>query len=262
MELHTFVDRLDDRLETDAYADVDASANGLQVGPSSDMTNGSRTVGHVAFAVDAATATIESAADAGADVLVTHHGVSWGGIDHVTGRTYDRIASLVENDIALYVSHLPLDGQQELGNAAGVADAIGLSDREPFGTIGPVTIGTVGETREPLPASAIRDRLAGFDGNETDGAVRVLEFGPDRIERVAIVTGSGTDWLDEAIEADADALLTGEGKQQVYHDAREAGITVFLAGHYATETFGVKSLRSLADEWGLETTYLSHPTGL
>ena len=254
MELQSFVDRLDDRLDTGAYADVDASANGLQVGPEAGS------VERVAFAVDAATATIEAAADAGADILVTHHGISWGGIDHVTGRTYDRIAALAENDLALYVSHLPLDGHQELGNAAGVADAIGLADREEFGTLGPVTIGTIGGTSEPLPPETIRDRLDGFEGS-TNGT-RVLEFGPDRIERVAVVTGSGADWLDEAAAAGADALVTGEGKQQVYHDAREAGLTVFLAGHYATETFGVRSLQSLAEEWGLETTYVSHPTGL
>ena len=262
MELHAVVDRLDDELETEAYADVDASANGLQVGPGGDGTTPERTVDHVAFAVDAATATIDAAADAGADLLVTHHGVSWGGIEHVTGQTYDRIAALVEHDMALYVSHLPLDGHATLGNAAGVADAVGLSEREPFGTIGPVTIGTMGETHEPLPTDAIRERLDGFDGAEAGGGTRVLAFGPDRIERVAVVTGSGTDWLDEAVEAGADALITGEGKQQVYHDAREAGVTVYLAGHYATETFGVRSLRSLANDWDVETTYVSHPTGL
>lgn len=254
MELQTFVGELDDRLDTDAYTDVDASANGLQVGPET------ASVEHVAFAVDAATATIDEAAAAGADVLVTHHGISWGGIDHVTGRTYDRIAALVDTDLALYVSHLPLDGHQELGNAAGVADAIGLVGREPFGTLGPVTVGTLGETGEPLAPETIRDRLDGFEGSTDD--TRVLEFGPDRIERVAVVTGSGADWLSEAAAAGADALVTGEGKQQVYHDAREAGVTVFLAGHYATETFGIRSLQSLAEEWGVATTYVSHPTGL
>ena len=258
MKLSEYVDRLDDRLDTAAYADVDASANGLQVGPDDAE------VEHVAFAVDAAQATIEAAADAGADVLVVHHGLSWGGIERVTGRAHDRIAALVEHDIALYVSHLPLDGQQELGNAAGVADAVGLSDREPFGEMGPVTIGTIGETGESRSAAEIRETLDGFEG-QPDGEAsptRVLDFGPDEIERVAVVTGSGVDWLDEAVAADADALITGEGKQQVYHDAREAGVTVFLAGHYATETFGVRALQSLTDDWGVETMYLSHPTGL
>ncbi|PSQ54798.1 Nif3-like dinuclear metal center hexameric protein, partial [Halobacteriales archaeon SW_8_68_21] len=64
------------------------------------------------------------------------------------------------------------------------------------------------------------------------------------------------------VAAGADALITGEAKGKLYHEAREAGLTVFLAGHYATETFGVRALESLSGEWGLETTYVSHPTGL
>ncbi|WP_144921765.1 Nif3-like dinuclear metal center hexameric protein [Halorubrum salsamenti] len=260
MERSEYVRRLDDRLETAAYADVDASANGLQVG--SDREE----IERVAFAVDAADATIEAAADAGADVLVVHHGISWGGIDRVTGRTYDRVAALAEHDLALYVSHLPLDGHTELGNAAGVAAELALDDREPFGEIGPVTIGTIGETDAPRSAASIRETLDGFegqpDGEDEELPTRVIDFGPDEIERVAVVTGSGADWLDEAVAAGADALVTGEGKGRVYHDAREAGITVFLAGHYATETFGVRSLQALTEEWGLETAYVSHPTGL
>ncbi|WP_144797127.1 Nif3-like dinuclear metal center hexameric protein [Halorubrum depositum] len=258
MKLSEYAERLDDELDTAAYADVDASANGLQVGP------GDAEVERVAFAVDAALATIESAAEAGADALVVHHGISWGGIDRVTGQAYDRIEALVENDLALYVSHLPLDGHPDLGNAAGVAGVVGIEGREPFGEIGPVTIGTVGEIGAPRSAASIRETLDGFEGQPDgeDRPTRVLEFGPDVIERVAVVTGSGVDWLDEAVDAGADALITGEGKGQVYHDAREAGITVFLAGHYATETFGVRSLASLSAEWGLETEYVSHPTGL
>ncbi|SDX77044.1 Nif3-like dinuclear metal center hexameric protein [Halopenitus persicus] len=254
MELSTLVDRLDETLSTAAYADVDASANGLQVGPET------ASVEHVAVAVDAAAATIEAAADAGADVLVTHHGISWGGIEHVTGRTYGRIAALVENDVALYVSHLPLDGHRELGNAAGVADALGVTDREPFGELGPVTIGTIGEVPDPVDVGTLTERLEGFEGRDRD--VQALPFGPDEIGRVAVVTGSGADWLDEAVERGADALVTGEGKQQVYHEAREAGISVLLAGHYATETFGVRAVQDRLEEWGLETTYVSHPTGL
>ncbi|WP_418286141.1 Nif3-like dinuclear metal center hexameric protein [Halorubrum sp. DTA46] len=259
MDLSEYVRRLDAELDTAAYADVDASANGLQVGPETG------TVERVAFAVDAAAATIEAAAAADADALVVHHGISWGGIDRVTGRTYDRIAALVERDIALYVSHLPLDGHPEIGNGAGVAEAVGITDREPFGEIGPVTIGTIGDLDGgPLTAAAIRETLDGFEGHseDADAPTRVLDFGPETIDRVAVVTGSGVEWLDEAVEAGADALITGEGKQQAYHDAREAGVTVFLAGHYATETFGVRSLESLSADWGLETTFLSHPTGL
>ena len=255
MERATFVDRLDAELRTADYADVDASPNGLQVG----RRDG--TVEHVAFAVDAAEATIEAAVDAGADMLVTHHGVIFGGLDRVTGREYERIAPLVEHDIGLYVSHLPLDGHPELGNAAGVADRLSLEALEPFGAIGPETVGLVGDRDEPLP---LRELVATLDTDlDTGGqSVQTLDFGPEEAERVAVLTGSGVDWLDEAQEVGADTLVTGEGKQQVYHEAREAGINVVLAGHYATETFGVRALQALAEEWGLETTYIDHPTGL
>ena len=255
MELATFVDRLDAKLRTADYADLDASANGLQVGPDEG------TVEHVAFAVDGVRETAERAADADADVLVAHHGLSWGGIERVTGRTYDRLEALFSNDLALYVSHLPLDGHQELGNAAGVADVLGLEDRAPFGELGPEHIGQRGVATDPYSPAQLRDRLeAALD---TGGQpVQVLDFGPEEIDDVAIVTGSGVDWLEEAVEAGADALVTGEGKGNAYHEAKEAGIHVFLAGHYATETFGVRAIQDLVEEWGLETTFLDVPTGL
>ncbi|MBB6644923.1 Nif3-like dinuclear metal center hexameric protein [Halobellus ruber] len=254
MDLSTLTDRLDDRLRTEEYADVDASANGLQVGPDDAA------VDRAAFAVDAAAATIAEAADRGADLLVTHHGLVWGGLDRVTGREYDAVAALVENDIALYVSHLPLDGHSTLGNAAGLADFLDLADREPFGAMGPVTIGRRGRAPDAYGVDGLRGRVAELDTGGREP--QVLDFGPERIEDVAIVTGSGADWLGEAAEAGADALVTGEGKQQVYHEAREAGVTVVLAGHYATETFGVERLADLVAEWGVETTVVSHPTGL
>ncbi|KAB1198316.1 MULTISPECIES: Nif3-like dinuclear metal center hexameric protein [Haloferax] len=253
MNLSDIVAEFDERLATDEFADVDASPNGLQVGPDEAQ------VEKVAFAVDAAEATIEAAIEADADLLVTHHGLVWGGLDRVTGRDFDRIEPLMRENLALYVSHLPLDGHQELGNGAGLADHLGLTERDPFGSLGPVHIGQSGSFESPKTADEIRDALDELDGNE---GTQVFDFGPDEISDVAIVTGSGVDWLDEAIESGADALVTGEGKQKVYHEAREAGISVFLAGHYATETFGVRNLEELADEMGLETEFISHPTGL
>ncbi|WP_222916635.1 Nif3-like dinuclear metal center hexameric protein [Natrinema sp. SYSU A 869] len=255
MKLSSVVDRLDEEIGTADYADLDASANGLQVGPDDGE------IERVAFAVDGVRETFDRAIEANADLLVVHHGLSWGGFDRVTGRTYDRIAPLIEHDLALYVSHLPLDGHQELGNAAGVADLLGLEDRVPFGELGPEYIGQRGTAADPYAPADLRERLE--RNLETGGQpVQHLAFGPDEIEDVAIVTGSGIDWLDEAVDTGADALVTGEGKGKAYHEAQEAGIHVFLAGHYATETFGVRSLQDLVEEWGLETTSLEVPTGL
>ena len=247
--------RLDEELAVADYAALDASPNGLQVGPAD------REVETVALAVDAAVETIERAAEVGADLLLTHHGIVWGSLERVTDTNYRRIAPLVENDISLYVAHLPLDGHQRLGNAAGLADLLELDTRAPFGRMGGEYIGQCGRVVGGTTLPELRDRLES-ELDTGSQSVRALDFGPEEIEDVAIVTGSGVDWLDEAVAADADLLISGEGKQQVYHHAREAEINVLLAGHYATETFGVKNLQALADEWGLSTSYHAHPTGL
>jgi dinuclear metal center YbgI/SA1388 family protein len=254
MRLSELTDRLDERLRTADYADLDASANGLQVGPADAP------VERVALAVDAADATIETAIERDADVLLAHHGLVWGSIERVTDRTYDRIAPLIEHDIALYVSHLPLDGHQQLGNAAGLAADLGLVDTEPFGEYGSEYVGQRGRFTDPRSVPGLRAHLDNLD--QGGQATQVLAHGPEQIEDVAIVTGSGADWLAEAESVGADALVTGEGKQQLYHDSREAGVNVFLAGHYATETFGVRAVGDLLGEWGLETTFVDHPTGL
>lgn len=255
MKRNTLVDRLDDMLETEAFADIDGSPNGLQVG----ATTGE--VETVAFAVDAAQATIDRAAERGADMLVCHHGLWWKGTERLTDRTYDRVAKLVEADMGLYVSHLPLDGHQTYGNAAGVADILDLEERMPFGSLGGHMIGQRGslETTMPLP-NVVEALEAGLEGSVEP--IRALAFGPTEIDEVAIVTGSGSDYVDEAVSAGADVLITGEGKHGAYHDARDTGLNVILAGHYATETTGVRSLESLAAEWGLDTVFIDHPTGL
>lgn len=253
MHLDALCDRLDERLRTDAYADLDASANGLQVGSAGEID-------HAAFAVDAAVETAERAIDAGADVLLVHHGLFWGGFERATGPTYDRLAPFFENDLALYVSHLPLDAHPDLGNAAGIADRLGLVAEVPFGELGTEHVGRRGRLSEALSSGELRDRLE--EVVDPENGVQHLDFGPEEIEDVAVVTGSGADWFAEAAATGADAFVTGEGKQSVYHEAREAGVHVFLAGHYATETFGVRSVLEMVGGWGLETTFLDAPTGL
>jgi dinuclear metal center YbgI/SA1388 family protein len=248
-------ERLNDKLAVDAYTDIDASQNGLQVGP------GDLDVERVAVAVDAAVETIERAIEADADMLVTHHGIVWDNIERITGIHYNRIEPLVTDDIALYVAHLPLDGHQRLGNAAGIANLLKLEGRHPFGQIGDEYVGQ----RGVLPKSRELTDIVEWLGENLDTgeqSIQTLDFGPETIRTVAIVTGSGADWLDEAAEFGVDLLITGEGKQKVYHEAREAGINVVLAGHYATETFGVKALQKPIESFGLETAFIDCPTGL
>ncbi|MFC3477214.1 Nif3-like dinuclear metal center hexameric protein [Halobacterium litoreum] len=253
MDLADIVSQWNDRLRVDDYED--AATNGLQVGPRD------ADVDRIAFAVDTAVETVEAAVEWDADLLVAHHGVVWGGLGSVTGREFDRIRPLVDGDCALYAVHLPLDGHPELGNAAGLADLLGVEEREPFGDAGGEHVGVRGTFASPFASDELAARLdADLDTGGRD--VQVLDFGPDELEDVAVLTGGGADWIREAEAAGVDAFVTGEGKQKLYHEAREAGISVFLAGHYATETFGVRALQSVAEAWGVETTFLDRPTGL
>ena len=254
MNLETLCARLDEELRIDAYADVDGNANGLQV------TRTDQQIDRVAFAVDVADATISAAANAHADLLITHHGLWWQGTDRLTGIDYDRVASLINADIGLYTAHLPLDGHQELGNAAGVADVLDLKNREPFATMHGEPIGQRGSFAGDTSLDAIVKRLGrGLEGADE---IMTLDFGPPDIAEVGIVTGSGVDYLEAAADLGLDVLITGEGKQHAYHLARERGIHLVLAGHYATETTGVLALESMLADWGLDTTYCPHPTGL
>ncbi len=254
MKLRVVADRLDARLDTDSYRAADYATNGLQVG------DGDRDIEQVAFAVDGAVATAETAARAGADLLVAHHGIIWGGLDRLTGLDYERVRTLIEADLALYAVHLPLDGHERLGNAAQLAGELGMEVLEPFGREGGQTIGVRAHTKSQPSMEELGRRLEQL-GHESP---QMLPFGPETVEHVGLITGSGTDWLRAAARAGMDTLLTGEGKQQVYHEAREAGLNVVLAGHYATERYGVQALRELVDGWeeSLTTSYIDHPTGL
>jgi dinuclear metal center YbgI/SA1388 family protein len=251
MQLGTLAAQLDELLDVASYAGVDGAVDGIQVGRPDDP------IDRVGLAVDAAEATIAAAADAGVDALIVHHGVFWGDRAPLEGVTLARVRALVAAEIALYAAHLPLDAHPSLGNAAGLARTLGVTDTDPFGSIAGVTIGRGGRFPSPQSTEAVCTALG-----ELEGAVAsptVLRFGPDPLDRVAIVTGAGGAWLEEAAAGGYDVLISGEPKHRHHHLARELGITAIFAGHYATETFGVRALAEPLAAWGLEPVWLPHP---
>lgn len=255
MRLGTLVDLLDETLDLDAYRSTDPSQNGLQVG------NRDASIGHVGLAVDAALATIDDARDAGVDLLLVHHGLLWGAPIELTGVLYDRIAALIDGDIALYAAHLPLDGDERFGNAAVIAKELDVAAVSPLARRHEPPIGVLADLDTPAPVSRIAANLADvLECAPTD--IHAFGAEQDEIDRVAIVTGSGTGYLEVAAEHGADVLVTGEGKHEAVHTARELNMAVLLGGHYATETGGVRAVGSLLEERGLDTTFFDHPTGL
>jgi conserved hypothetical protein TIGR00486 len=251
MRLGTLAARLDELLGVATYDGVDGALDGIQVGRPDDP------IERVGLAVDAAEATIAAAADADVDALIVHHGLFWGDRAPLEGVTLARVRALVSAEIALYAAHLPLDGHPTVGNAAGLARTLGLTDTAPFGTIAGVTIGRGGRFPSARSTETVRATLAELDGAVAEPTV--LPFGPDPLDRVAIVTGAGGAWLEEAAAAGYDALLSGEPKHRLHHLARELELTAIFAGHYATETFGVRALADPLQGWGLEPVWLPHP---
>jgi dinuclear metal center YbgI/SA1388 family protein len=250
MDLGTLVSYLDGYLRVADVPDAPGALNGLQVANSGQVSR-------VAAAVDLCEATVGMAAAAGADLLLVHHGLFWGGPKPLTGPARRRVAGLLEHDIALYSAHLPLDLHPEVGNNAVLARQLGVTTRGAFGEEYGVRIGVWGEL------DTARVELARTLAAAVGGAVRAMPFGPDRVRRVGIVTGGAGSMIAQAAAAGLDTYVTGEGAHHTFFDAEELRLNVFFAGHYATETVGVKALAAhLEARFGLPWTFLDHPTGL
>lgn len=260
-ELDEVVEYLDDRLRIGQIEDYPGAHNGLQVESRSPVER-------VAAAVDACQATIEMAVEAGAQLMVVHHGLFWGEPLPVTGRTYRRLRTLLEADLAVYSAHLPLDVHGELGNNVLLARALGLEVEGRFGDHqGVEGIGVwsaVDLSRDEFVERVERVCGAGSaDGAASTHRATLVPGGPGHVRRVGIVTGGASDLLRQAHEHGLDTFLTGEGPHHTYHDAMELGLNVLYAGHYATETLGVRAVAErLAEEFSVSWEFLDHPTGL
>lgn len=235
------------------FAAIDRSPNGLQV------TNRSGSVKKIAFAVDACLESFKRAAGEGADMLFVHHGIFWGQERVVTGDYFTRLSFLLDNNLALYAVHLPLDADPLLGNNASAAEKAGLSSLEPFGNYHGVKIGYKGVFSEPLSCQEVLKQL---DFKKED-MLSILPFGVEKNKTAAIMTGGASSQVQQAIDENIDLYITGEVSHQIYHPCMEAKINVICAGHYQTETFGVRNMENLVREkLSLDTCFIDIPTGL
>lgn len=242
---------LDRYLAIEEIEDYPGALNGLQV-------EGPGPVAKVGAATDACQATIDAAAQAGCGLLLVHHGLFWGDPRPLTGPTYRRVRRLIEARMALYGAHLPLDVHDEVGNNVLLAEALGLTVDGRFGRV--KSLEDVGVLAS---LDLARDDFASRVADECGTEPTLIPGGPERVRRVAIVTGGAGSLIGQAVEAGADTFVTGEGRHHTYHEAMEAGINVVYAGHYATETFGVRALaEKLAAEFGLDREFFDVPTGL
>jgi dinuclear metal center YbgI/SA1388 family protein len=250
ISLAALVKHCDRILRTREIGDYDGAANGLQV-------ENSGTVTRLAATVDASLATVKLAVAAKADLLIVHHGLFWNPSHPWTGKKYELLQLLVENNLAIYSSHLPLDAHPRLGNNAQLAAALGLKNLKPFFFSHGQNIGFKSSTK------ITRAGLAKKIERATGAKPKVIPGGKEICGRIGIVTGGAGEDLKLAASEGVDTFITGEGPHWTYALAEELGMNVCYGGHYATETFGVKALAAeLAKKFKLPWEFLDHPTGL
>ena len=239
---------LDELLEIENFQDY--GPNGLQVPGADELSV-------VATGVSAHLELFEQASSAGAQLVVAHHGLFWDFHPRsISPAMKRRLRVLFDNDISLAGYHLPLDAHPEVGNNALICAALGLERAEPFGEHRGRAVGFVGRSSEGVPFAELRSRCATVFGQEPF----VWDTGPKLVHSVGIVSGAAASSFGEAIALGLDAFLTGEPAEHVMADARESRTHFIAAGHYATETLGVRRLGELlAERFGLEHHFIEAP---
>lgn len=242
---------MDAELRLADVPDYPPALNGLQLEAPGEIRR-------IAAAVDACEPVVARAAEAGANLLLVHHGMFWSGAQPVRGAQFRKLRSAIDAGLAIYSAHIPLDVHPSLGNNARLAAALGIPEPEPFFPWKGIDLGLRGRfagTREDL-AATLREALGGSGvhlcpgGGESAGVVGVITGGAGA--EVAAIAGCGID-----------TFVTGEGPHWSYTAAEELGINVLYGGHYATETFGVKALAEwLSARCGAPWEFIDHPTGL
>jgi dinuclear metal center YbgI/SA1388 family protein len=246
------IDFLDSELEASGFDDY--GPNGLQVPGRSERSEVSR----VATAVSANLATLELAAAAGADLVLVHHGLFWDFHQRaLTPALAARLRLLLGGEIALAAYHLPLDAHPSHGNNALLAEALGCGDRVPFGAHRGRSIGVAGSfAGDGIDASELIDRVRAA----TEREPLWLDCGPPRVRSLGIVSGAAASSIAEAVARGLDAFLTGEPAEHVLGEAREGGVHFIAAGHYATETRGIRRLGELlAERFAIEHSFIDVP---
>jgi dinuclear metal center YbgI/SA1388 family protein len=246
-EITAFLDR---ELRIAELPDYSGAMNGLQ------LENGG-SVTRIAAAVDASLSVVEAALADRADLLLVHHGMFWQGAQPVTKAFYRKLKAAMDGGLAIYSAHLPLDVHPVLGNNALLLAALGFKADGTFMNFKGLATGLTAKVK------ISRDDLLQRASSAVAGPVHLCAGGPEAVRRLGVVTGGAGSEVAAAAAAGVDTFLTGEGPHWSYPLAEELGINVLYAGHYATETFGVKALAArLQADHGLPWSFIDRPTGL
>ncbi len=217
----------------------------------------------VAAAVDLSLRTIRLARAEGANFLLVHHGLLWNGAEPIVGDNYRRMRALLEHDMAVYSAHIPLDVHPQFGNNVLLARELDLVPTGSFGQFKNIHVGVMGESE--IQTYRLIERVRAFAA-EHSSILRNSAIDDNRMTRKwAICTGAGAsnDTLLEAVESGVDTLIVGEGPHHTAVRASDMGLTIIYAGHYATETLGVRALAEhIGRQFVMPWSFVNSPTGL
>ncbi len=240
-DLVTYCDR---RTRRAAFKDAPCAFNGLQLANDGRVTK-------IGAAVDAGVVPFQRAVAAGVDFLIVHHGMYWDMPRPLTGPAYQRVATLVHGNCALYSNHLPLDGHPEIGNNVLLARQLGLKSSRPFLVRDGEAIGCIANSK--ITRTAIRKKLESLYPR-----VIAIEYGAPAPGAVAFCSGSGYSAIPELLSSGVDTLVTGELREDCFNRAQEEKLNLYLCGHYATEVHGVKALAAeLAKKFRLPWEFIA-----
>ena len=249
-------DWFDALLKTSEIPDYPGAVNGLQLANRKDIRK-------LACAVDFSTHIVHEAVRVAADMLLVHHGMFWAGTRPITGNVYEQLATLIEGDVAVYSSHLPLDLHPEVGNNTLLARELGLDPIAGFARYKTIDVGVSGVS--DVETAILVERAREFARAHGGDAVATPFASGRHTQRWGICTGAGadSDTIREAVDRGIDTMIVGEGPHHTAVQARDLGIVIVYAGHYATETLGVRALADhAAKQFGLDVQFLNAPTGL
>jgi dinuclear metal center YbgI/SA1388 family protein len=240
-------------LDIEGFKDADSSLNGLQV------DNDGSEIKKIAFAVDAGLEIFKQAAGAGAGMLFVHHGLFWGPAERLQGSYRERIKFLLDNNLALYAVHLPLDQHPRLGNNAVLAELLGIENPEPFGLYHGHKIGFKGNLKKALTVDEAVKKIS-FMNRPPLG---VFPFGKSESQSCAVISGGAAHEAFQALEEKLDLYVTGESSHTVYHHALEGRMNIIAGGHYSTEVWGVRRMmEECAKQLKMDSVFIDVPTGL
>ncbi len=249
--LHEIESYINNELRLGETPDYSAAHNGLQL-----SNNG--TVTKVAAAVDASLPVIRKAINEGADMLVVHHGLFWQGVQRLVAAQYDKFAEAIQANLAIYSAHIPLDVHPVMGNNALLAKAVAMDSFIYYHDWKGIKLGV--RQKMELGFDEMIQRIEAAVGQEVHYCRGRQE---PSVGVVGIITGGAGSEIAAMAAQGIDTFITGEGPFWSYPLAEELGVNLIYAGHYATETFGVKALTSqIANKWQLPQVFIDHPTGL